>query len=217
MTGTAFINVSSKGDNNIVVYPGANNDVDIDQIERHRSLIENSKICVLQLEIPLDVVKYVIDICYEKGVKVVFNPAPATGDIPEDTISKSYILIPNETELFLLAGEGSPSMERLEEVVEKVYENGVKNLIVTLGSKGSMFYDGVSKKYFDSRKVKSVDSTAAGDSFVGALVTGIVEGKTIEESIEFATYVAALTVTKPGAQNSLPTRSEVEDFIKKYI
>lgn len=216
MTGTAFIKVSKEGDNNIVVYPGANNDVDIDQIERHRDIIENSKVCLLQMEIPLDVVKYVIDICHEKGVKVVFNPAPATREIPEDAIRKSYILIPNEIELFLLAGEDKVHLNKLEDVAEKVYEKGVQNLIVTLGDKGSLYYDGVSKKYFASKKVKAVDSTAAGDSFVGALVTGIIDGKTIEGSIEFATYAAALTVTKPGAQNSLPTRSEVEDFIIKY-
>lgn len=216
MTGTAFINVSSEGDNNIVVYPGANNDVDIEQIYRHRHLIENSKICIVQMEIPYEVVKYVANICYEKEVKLLFNPAPASNKIEDDLLEKSYILIPNETELFFLVGEDKPSLDKVDEAIERLYNRGVNRLIVTLGEKGSIFYDGKEKYYFESKKVEAVDSTAAGDSFVGALATALVEGETISESIKFATYASALTVTKFGAQSSLPTREEVEDFIRNY-
>lgn len=217
ITGTAFINVSSKGENNIVVYPGANKDLDIAQIERHRKLIENSKVCVLQLEIPYEVVKYVINICYEKGVKVIFNPAPATYEIEDELIKKTYILIPNETELSILAGGWESSLEKLEQTAKEVHNKGCQNLIVTLGDKGSMLLQEDQIKYFQSKKVDSVDTTAAGDSFIGALVAGIVEGKTISESIEFASFTAALTVTRPGAQHSLPTKEEVEEFIKKDL
>jgi len=216
ITGTAFINLSNEGDNNIVVYPGANKDVDIAQIDRNRNIIENSKVCVMQMEIPYEVIKYVTDICYEKGIKVVFNPAPATGEIDDDMIKKCYVLIPNETELFLLVGEDKPSLDKVDEAIDKLLKRGAKNVIVTLGDKGCIYCNGTKKVSFESKKVKAVDTTAAGDSFIGAIVTGLVEGKTIEESIEFATYAAALAVTKLGAQNSLPTRQEVEDFIKKY-
>lgn len=216
ITGSAFINVSESGDNNIVVYPGANNDLNVEQIEKYREIIEKSKVCVLQMEIPYEVVKYVVNLCYEKGVKVVFNPAPATKEIEEDLISKTHILIPNETELFILAEEDDISLEKVEEVARKILNKGCENLIVTLGSKGSMYLQEDKVQYFESKKINAVDTTAAGDSFVGALVTGIVEGKSIPESIDFASYVAALTVTKLGAQNSLPTKKEVEDFIKKY-
>jgi len=150
MTGTAFINVSPDGNNNIVVYPGANNHVDIEQIRRNREIIENSKICVLQMEIPYEVVKYVATLCHEKGIKVVFNPAPATDEIDDDLLKKSHILIPNETELFILAGENKPSAEKLDQAIEKVYKRGVKNLIVTLGDKGSIYFDGQRKIYFES-------------------------------------------------------------------
>lgn len=217
ITGTAFINVSNKGENNIVVYPGANRDLGIRQIERHREIIENSKVCVLQLEIPYEVVKYVVNLCYEKGVKVVFNPAPASKEIEDELISKTHILIPNETELTILAGEYKYSPKKLEEIADRVYNKGCENLIITLGDKGGLYISKDKREYFESKKVDSVDTTAAGDSFVGALVTGIVEGKTILESIEFASFAAALTVTKPGAQNSLPTRREVEEFIDNYI
>jgi len=216
ITGTAFISVSDEGENSIVVYPGANNHVDIYQIDRNRNLIENSKICVLQMEIPYEVIKYVANLCYDKGIKVVFNPAPATAAIDDDLLEKCDVLVPNETELFILAGEDNPSIDKIDEAIDKVFKRGVKNIIVTLGDKGCIYYDGKRKLNFDSKKVKAVDTTAAGDSFIGALVTGLVEGKTLEDSIEFATYVAALTVTKLGAQNSLPTRQEVEDFIKNY-
>lgn len=213
ITGTAFISVSDEGENSIVVYPGANNHVDIYQIDRNRNLIENSKICVLQMEIPYEVIKYVANLCYDKGIKVVFNPAPATAAIDDDLLEKCDVLVPNETELFILAGEDNPSIDKIDEAIDKVFKRGVKNIIVTLGDKGCIYYDGKRKLNFDSKKVKAVDTTAAGDSFIGALVTGLVEGKTLEDSIEFATYVAALTVTKLGAQNSLPTREEVESFI----
>jgi ribokinase len=216
ITGTAFISLSNEGDNSIVVYPGANKHVDISQIERNRNLIENSKICVLQMEIPYEVIKYVANICYQKGIKVVFNPAPATSEIDDDLLEKCYVLVPNETELFILAGEDEPDLDRIDEAIDKVLKRGTKNIIVTLGDKGCIYHDGKRKISFESKKVKAVDTTAAGDSFIGALVTGLVEGKTLEESIEFAIYVAALTVTKLGAQNSLPTRQEVEDFIKNY-
>lgn len=217
ITGTAFIKVSSRGDNNIVVYPGANKDLDIAQIERHRKIIENSKVCVLQLEIPYEVVKYVVNLCYEKGVKVVFNPAPATGQIEDELIRKTYILIPNETELNILSGTDENTLERLEDIAKKVYNKGCGNLIVTLGDKGGLYLRNDKIEYFESKKVDSVDTTAAGDSFVGALVTAMIEGKTITESIEFASFAAALTVTRPGAQSSLPTREEVENFIKNYL
>ncbi len=213
MTGTAFINVSQEGDNNIVVYPGANKDIDIEQIERNRHIIENSKICIIQMEIPYEIVRYVANICYEKGVKLIFNPAPASREIEDDVLKKSYILIPNETELFILIGEEKPCFDTIDEAIEKLYNRGINKLIVTLGEKGSILYDGKEKIYFESKRVQAVDSTAAGDSFVGALATALVEGKTLTESIEFATVAAALTVTKFGAQSSLPTRKEVEEFL----
>lgn len=217
ITGTAFINVSDKGENNIVVYPGANKDLDISQIERHRKIIENSKVCILQLEIPYEVVKYVINLCYEKNVKVVFNPAPAIKEIEDEIISKTHILIPNETELGLLAGTKENISEELETIAKEVYSKGCENLVITLGNKGGLYLQEDKMEYFESKKVNSVDTTAAGDSFIGALVTGIVEGKTILEAIEFASFAAALTVTKLGAQNSLPIRAEVEEFIKNYL
>lgn len=216
MSGTAFINVDPLGDNNIVVYPGANNKITIDQIERHRSIIENSKICILQLEIPYNVVKYVVDLCYEKGVKVIFNPAPALEGIEDELIKKTYILVPNETELAMMSGKIEFIMDNIEDLSRKVYSRGCENLIVTLGNKGSLYVKDGCLKYFESKKVKAVDTTAAGDSFVGGLAVGLVEGKSIEESIKFATFVSALAVTKNGAQDSLPNRLEVEEFIDIY-
>ncbi|WP_130805836.1 ribokinase [Senegalia massiliensis] len=216
ISGTAFINVSLDGDNNIVVYPGANNDIDIEQIERYREIIENSKICILQMEIPYKVVKYVINLCYEKEVQVVFNPAPATKEIEDELINKINILIPNETELSFLSDEKTLAKDNIEQIAKKTYEKGCTHLIVTLGSKGSLYLSKGGSKYFSSKKTKVVDSTAAGDSFIGALVTGIIQGKSIDDAMEYASYAASLTVSKSGAQSSLPTKKEVEKFIKSY-
>lgn len=215
ITGTAFINVNPDGENNIVVAPGANDDVDIKQIEKYRSIIENSKVCILQMEIPYETVKYVIDICYKKGVKVIFNPAPATNQIEDEIIRKIDILVPNETELFILAGKRGLSLDNMEDVAREVYNKGCPTLIVTLGSQGGMYLKDNKLEYFKSKRVKVLDTTAAGDAFIGAIGTNIVQGKSIEESIEYATYVAALTVTKSGAQSSLPTKKEVEEFVDK--
>src|SRR5699024_6917177 len=194
----------------------ANDDVDIQQIEKHRDIIENSRVCILQMEIPYETVKYVIDICQKNGIKIIFNPAPATSQIEDEVIKKIDVLIPNETELFILAGKKEPSLDNMENIAREVYNKGCRTLIVTLGSQGGIYLDNSKIKYFESKKVKTIDTTAAGDAFVGAIGTGIVQGKSIEESIEYASYVSALTVTKSGAQSSLPRKFEVEEFIEKY-
>ena len=214
-TGIAFINVSSQGENNIVVYPGANADVDIEQIDRCKDIIKQSKICIVQLEIPYEVVKYTIEFCYENNIPVIFNPAPGNKEIDVDLLKKSYIVAPNETELKLLTLEGEDQWS-IEEFAEKVHKDGCENLIVTLGENGSIYLNGNKTRYFKQKKVKAIDTTAAGDSFIGGLASGILEGKSLHDAIEYSSYVSALTVTKLGAQASLPTKKKVDEFIKKY-
>lgn len=213
-TGTAFINVSDKGENNIVVYPGANNHITIEQIKKHRKIIESSKICILQLEIPYEIIKYVVNLCYENKVKVIFNPAPAIENIDDEVLKKSFILIPNESELAIMSRRELNSIKEIEEAAIELCKKGSSNVIVTLGDKGSLWVTPDFVKYYDSIKVEAKDTTGAGDSFIGGLAVALTKGKTIEEAIQFATYVAALTVTKDGAQSSLPSIEEVEDFIK---
>lgn len=214
-TGSAFIKVDEKGDNNIVVYPGANNNVTIEQIERHRDIIEKSDICIVQLEIPYEVVKYVVDVCYKSNIKVIFNPAPAGEFIEDYVLKKTFILIPNELELATISGKEINTNDELKTLANKLCNKGCKNVIVTLGDKGSLLVREDMKKYFESVKVMAKDTTGAGDSFIGGLAVALTEGNSIEEAIRFATNVAALTVTRSGAQSSLPKREEVQMFIKK--
>ncbi|MGB9680445.1 MAG: ribokinase [Thermoanaerobacteraceae bacterium] len=213
-TGTAFINVSEKGENNIVVYQGANKSLNIEQIEKYGYVFDGAKICVIQLEIPVETVEFVVDLCYQKGVKVILNPAPAC-ELPDTLLEKVYILTPNETELALLSRSKIETIADIKKASKYLLDKGVQNVITTIGEKGSFFINKDTEKLFDAIKVTAVDTTAAGDSFTGALAVALSEGKNIETAIEFATYVAALTVTKEGAQSSLPYRDEVEKFIKE--
>ncbi|WZL74179.1 ribokinase [Clostridiaceae bacterium 35-E11] len=213
-TGTAYIYVSDKGENNIVVYPGANNKLNIDQIKRFEHLFNIAAFCVVQLEIPLEVVNFVVDLCRQKGVKVIFNPAPAC-NLNDDLLKNTYILTPNETELTILTGEKADTIEEMEMASHKILERGVQNIIVTIGEKGSLLINKDKKQLHKAVKVAPIDTTAAGDSFTGALAVALAEEQEINKAINFATHVAGITVTKEGAQSSLPTREVVEDFMKK--
>lgn len=214
-TGTAYIYVSDAGENNIVVCQGANAMIDKHQIDRNIELIKKADICIVQLEIPFDIVKYVADICFENGVKLIFNPAPAIMGIGEDILKKTYAIVPNETELSIMTNSTIDSLHDVEKVSKTLVDSGAQNVIVTLGEKGSLFMCNDCIKKYDAIQVKAIDTTAAGDSFIGALSTALVEGKDISKAIEYAAFVSALTVTKEGAQDSLPYKEEVEKFIKK--
>jgi len=207
-TGMASIYVSDSGDNNIVVYSGANFAIDKEQIDQYRGLIAGADYCVMQLEVPLNTIEYAVDICVEEGVCIILNPAPARTLSPELLRKISYI-VPNETELQVLAGNNDP----MEEQAQALLALGVKHVIVTRGRSGSMLINGNGIRSFPSIQVDAVDTTAAGDSYVGGLVVALSEGKTIEEAMRFATIVAGVTVTRQGAFMSIPFRQEVDDLL----
>ena len=209
LTGTASIYVSDAGDNNIVVYPGANFAIDKEQIDRFRYLITEADYCVMQLEIPMDVIEYAAGICVEEGVYCILNPAPAK-KLSEELIKKALFLVPNETELQIMAG----SDENLEKLAQRLLAVGVSNVIVTLGSAGSMLINDKGINIFPCMKVEAIDTTAAGDSYIGGLVVAISEGKTIAEAIRFATCAAGIAVTRRGAYRSIPSRQEVDDKLR---
>ncbi|AAM23503.1 ribokinase [Caldanaerobacter subterraneus subsp. tengcongensis MB4] len=213
-TGTAYINVSEKGENNIVVYQGANKRLNMTQIKRYEHFFDEAEICLLQLEIPIETVKFVVDLCYSRGIKVILNPAPAY-ELPDTVLEKVYILTPNETELAFLSKSKIETIEDIRKASKYLLDKGVQNVITTIGEKGSYFINKNTEKLFDAIKVTAVDTTAAGDSFTGALAFALSKGEKIEDAIRFATFVAALTVTKEGAQTSLPYKEEVEKFIKE--
>ncbi|WP_129595827.1 ribokinase [Anaerophilus nitritogenes] len=208
-SGVALITVSEEGDNSIIVVPGANFTLNKEDIDKNIQIIKESDFLVLQLEVPLDTVKYSLKCAKELGVYTVLNPAPAQ-KLDDMIIKNIDLLIPNETELEILTGIEINNEEDVLRASKNLIEKGVKSLIVTLGSKGSMYIDKKGFKKFQAHKVKAIDTTAAGDSFIGGVCVCLSEGKTIEEAIRYGSRVGALTVTKKGAQRSLPYKEEIE-------
>ncbi|MDW7667664.1 MAG: ribokinase [Bacillota bacterium] len=203
-SGVAGI-VLAEGDNSIIVVPGANYEVDKEYIDKNKDVILGSKIVLLQLEIPIDVVEYVIDLCSKNKVKVILNPAPIQ-KLNRSTLDKLDFITPNEHEFEILYGSNKE---------EKILKEQKNKLIITKGSEGVVFSDGNQLIEIPSLEVEVVDTTGAGDTFNGAFAQSIVKGKTIEESIKFANIAGAISVTKFGAQGGMPTLEELNEFIKK--
>lgn len=210
-SGVAMITVDKNAENSIVVAPGANFKVLREDIDKCIDAIKNSEIIVLQLETPIDTIKYVLEKSKELGKFTILNPAPAA-KLSDDIIRNVDLLTPNETELEILSGVKIDCEEDIKKAAEVMIEKGVKQLIVTLGSKGSLYIDKDNMKFKKSYKVKAIDTTAAGDSYTGALAVYLSQDKSIEDAMDFASKVGALSVTKEGAQNSLPTLKDVENF-----
>lgn len=193
-TGIAVITVAENGANHIVVAQGANALITKEDIKE--DLISSFDIVVMQLEIPLEIAKYAAGIAKKLGKTVILNPSPAV-KLDKEFLSYTDILIPNETEIDIIGG------------IDYAFECGVKNIILTLGANGCDLISKDSRKHFDAYKVDVVDTTAAGDSFLGGVVRMLADDKTIEEAIIFATKVSNITVTRKGAIDSIPTYDEV--------
>ena len=208
-TGTAFITVNKEGNNSIVVVQGANAQFTPEDIEAHRDLLEECEIVILQLEIPMDTVLYAVKLARTLGKTVILDPAPVPEHFPEELYQYVDIIKPNESELSRLTGIAD-TQNHLEEAVQIVKDHGVKNVLVTLGGDG-VYLDTENEPpvHIPAKKVKVVDTTAAGDSFTAALAAMLLEGKTLKEAAEFANQVSAIVVTREGAQDSIPTLQEV--------
>lgn len=211
-TGIASITVDASGNNCIIVVPGANNMLTIENLQASLEAIQQAEVVVAQLEVPVETVRFAIRTAKELGKLTILNPAPAV-ELDAEFLSYVDILVPNDTELELLSGIKISNEAGLERAAQVLMDKGVRELIVTLGSKGCIHINKSGSKTYPAYRVNAVDTTAAGDSFIGAVAVAISEGKAYEEAIRFATAVGALTVTKEGAQSSLPLREEVESFI----
>lgn len=186
-TGLAIITLDKFSENSIIVIPGANNKLDVELVEKNTDLIKKSDIIILQNEIPIKTNEYIIDLAFRENIKVALNLAPAK-NLSEKYLEKLEFLIVNESELEFLSKE-----------LDELLNIGVKNIILTLGSKGSMLINKNLKIEVGAEKVKAVDTTGAGDSFIGAFFNKF-NGENHKEALEFATHIAALVVTKKGAQ-----------------
>ena len=210
-TGVALITVDKNAENSIVVAPGANFKVAVEDIDNNIEAINNSDIVVVQLETPLETIKYGLKKAKEAGKYTILNPAPAV--VLEDEIIKNVdLLTPNETELEVLSGVEINTEDDIKRAAQIMIDKGVKELIVTLGSKGSLYINKERSMFKSAYKVQAVDTTAAGDSYTGALSVAFANNKDVEEAMDFASKVGALSVMKEGAQSSLPTLKDVENF-----
>lgn len=206
-SGTAWICVDDCGDNTIVVMSGANGAMTPSDIEPFAESIRAAEYVLLQLEIPLETVAHVVDLAFEGGAKVILNPAPAQM-IPDSVLSKTWLVVPNEKECSLLCGKNS--CESPAENAAFLLSRGVGNVIVTLGENGSLLCNRECTVSVPAQKIEAVDTVAAGDTYCGALCVGVSEGMTLPEAMAFATKASGISVTRHGAQSSVPYRHEIE-------
>ena len=204
-SGTALILVDGNAENCIAVAPGANADLTPEDVDSVADVIRSADYLILQLEIPVESVLRAAKIAHEAGVYVILNPAPAC-HLPEELFGYISLITPNQTESALLSGVE----DNLDAAVERLMQLGVKDVVVTLGSKGSLVISEGAKTLVPSLKVKAVDTTAAGDTFCGALCVALSEGCSLVDAARFATKASALTVQKMGAQDSIPFRSDIK-------
>lgn len=207
-SGVALISLDAHAENSIVVASGANmllNEQDVDKVVEE---MYEGDILLMQLEIPLQTVVYAARKAFEKGVKVVLNPAPACS-LPKELFRYLYMITPNRIEAEMLTGIKIINDTDTEKVAETIRVMGVKNVIITLGSKGCLIQeDGVSYRV-DACKVEPVDTTAAGDTFNGALCVGLAEGMDLRQAAVLASKASSIAVTRMGAQSSIPYREEL--------
>ncbi len=207
-SGIALITVDQKGENSIVVAPGANGSLEPKDVEEAFQRYADAMILLVQLEIPLRTVAHAIKIAKERGMTVILNPAPAT-EIDSGLFELIDIITPNLNEAENLSGVKIVDLDTAKLASEKIREKGVRNVIITLGELGAGVLEEGEFFHVISPKVETVDTTAAGDVFNGALAVAVAEGKSIRDAASFACIAASIAVTKMGAQSSIPYRNEV--------
>jgi ribokinase len=211
-SGVALIVVDDNSQNAIVIVAGANGLLTSGVVAGFDAVLAAADVIICQLEVPMDTVGYVLKRGRELGKTVILNPAPATGPLPADWYSSIDYLIPNESEASALSGLPVDSLENAELAASQLIAAGAGKVIITLGPQGSLFANGQSVEHFPAPKVKAVDTTAAGDTFVGGFAAALASGKSEAEAIRFGQVAAAFSVTRAGAQPSIPSLSDVQAF-----
>ncbi len=210
-SGVALISVDDNAENCIVVAPGANANLLPEDLMLAESAFDSSDIILIQLEIPMETVVYAIKLARDKNKKVILNPAPAC-KLPSDILHGLYAITPNETEAEFLSGLPVFDEQSAILAAREIHAKGIENVIITMGTRGALVYTKQTSLIVPAYKVKAVDTTAAGDVFNGALTVALSEGKNIVDSVRFASKASAISVTRPGAQDAVPYRKEVDLF-----
>lgn len=207
-SGVALINVDAKGENTIVVAPGANDLLKVEDIQMAAEAFALAEIFLTQLEIPLETVTYLAKEVAASGNKLILNPAPAR-TLPDELLAKLYMITPNETEAERLTGVRVHDAASAHEAALNLRSRGVEVVIITLGEKGAYLLSDTISEIIPAPTVQPVDTTAAGDTFNGALAVALSEGMLLQEAVRFANQCAAISVTREGAQAAIPYRKEL--------
>ncbi|KGQ26267.1 ribokinase [Gallibacterium anatis CCM5995] len=211
-TGIAMIQVADSGENSIVISAGANAHLTTDIVDKFKQKILDADALLMQLETPLDAIIYATKIAKQAGKHTVLNPAPAKA-LPDELLTQLTMITPNETEAEVLTGVKVVDEQSAAQAAAVFHQKGVAIVLITLGAKGVFISHNALQKIIPGFRVQAKDTTAAGDTFNGALVTALLEQKSLEEAIQFAHAAAAISVTRFGAQTSIPSRQETLDFL----
>ena len=212
-SGIAFILVDSHGENSIVVASGANSALSPVQLEAAAPAFDRAAVCLLQLESPLPTVVHAVAMAEERGLHVILNPAPAR-ELPPDALGRLDLLTPNESETEILTGIRPDTVDEARRAAESLRNQGVAAVLITLGSRGALLVDGDGTKTIPAPQVEVQDTTAAGDAFNGGVAAALSQGLLLGEAAAFACCAGALSVTREGAQPSLPFRNEILDLME---
>ncbi|MBK3435759.1 ribokinase [Pseudomonas sp. MF7448] len=213
-SGVALIVVDDSSQNAIVIVAGSNGQLTPASLLAFDAVLQAAEVIVCQLEVPMDTVGYALKRGRELGKTVILNPAPASGPLPADWYACIDYLIPNESEASALSGVPVDSLDSAKVAATHLLKAGVGKVIVTLGSQGALFADGQGFEHLLAPKVQAVDTTAAGDTFVGGFAAALASGQSEAEAIRFGQVAAALSVTRAGAQPSIPTLHDVQGFVR---
>ncbi|MDD3225835.1 MAG: ribokinase [Clostridium sp.] len=211
-TGTAIITVNDNGNNSIIVISGANMSISSEQVMKAEEVIKRSDICAAQLETQVNSLKLVFKLAKKYGRFTILNPSPAK-KLDEELIENTDIMVPNETEMLSLSGVQVYDLKSAEKASEKFIRRGMKAVIITLGEKGAVIVTKYKSELIPAYKVKAIDTTAAGDSFLGTLVSKIdtknVTFENLKQAVIFGNKVSSIVVQRRGAQPSIPKLSDL--------
>jgi ribokinase len=211
-SGVAIISVDDNAENNIIAVPGANGMVNMEDIVRLESVLPDTRVLLLQLEIPLEIVKAAMELAHRSGVTVILDPAPVR-ELPLEIYPFVDIITPNESEAAALVGFPILDVDDARRAAEVLRDRGIGCAIIKMGSKGVYYTDDTQGYYVPAFKVKAIDTVAAGDAFNGGLAVALSESRPFDEAIRWGLTAGAISVTRQGAQPSMPTRNEVEAML----
>ncbi|WGE52615.1 ribokinase [Actinobacillus equuli] len=208
MTGIAMIQVADSGENSIVISAGANAKLDESVVAQHQATIESADCLLVQLETPLQAVEKALKIAKAHHTQVILNPAPAQ-PLSDEILANIDMITPNETETALLTGVQVIDEQTAQQAANVFHQKGIQTVLITLGAKGAFLSENGNGEIIAGFKVTPVDTTAAGDTFNGALAVALLEGKSMRDAVMFAHKASSISVTRMGAQSSIPTREEL--------